>query len=235
MEEWRATQVDGYEVSDQGHVRSVDRTRPGRYGNPCRLRGRVLNPVMNKGYATVALGFGHRVYVHHCVLLAFIGERPPGAVGRHLDGNCHNNAASNLAWGSAWDNSQDARRHGTVSRGESRPMSVLTDRDVMCIRVRYANGETGADIARELGASAQSIMDAITGKTWGHIPGAVPSRGSSKVGIQKRYAPAKWRLSDGSRTQARADMRAGMSCRAAAKKWEVSEATMRRIRDEQPV
>lgn len=235
MEEWRATHVEGYEVSNLGRVRSVDRMRRGRYGNPVRVHGRILKPSWHKGYALVSLGFGRRERVHHCVLLAFVGCRPAGAVGRHLDGDPSNNAATNLAWGSHRDNSNDARLHGTISKGESRPLAELTNAAVAAARKRYADGESGASLAREFGVGNQTMMDAITGASWSHLPGAVPSRRFEKEHLRRVYATAKWSLCAAERAEARGEMNNGASCRATAKKWNVSEATMRRIRDEVPV
>lgn len=96
-----------YEVSDLGRVRSL--RRKGTYG-------RVLRPaVSRKGKRMVQL---HRpdsaktAYVHHLVLAAFVGSRPPGQVARHLDDNSADNTLSNLAYGTHGDNAQDKLRNG---------------------------------------------------------------------------------------------------------------------------
>lgn len=51
------------------------------------------------------------MYVHHAVLLAFVGPRPEGLLTRHLDGNCLNNRLDNLRYGTKSENSADFYRH----------------------------------------------------------------------------------------------------------------------------
>ena len=52
------------------------------------------------------------VLVHVLVLEAFVGPRPAGHEGRHLDDVRSNNTLSNLAWGTQGENYQDALRNG---------------------------------------------------------------------------------------------------------------------------
>lgn len=48
------------------------------------------------------------LYVHQVVCLTFHGPPPfEGALVRHLDNDASNNAAENLAWGTAKDNADD--------------------------------------------------------------------------------------------------------------------------------
>ncbi|MET8378015.1 NUMOD4 motif-containing HNH endonuclease [Streptomyces microflavus] len=108
-EEWR--QIAGYEglydVSNLGRVRSWSRLK----------RGAALRPLPNQqGYLSVALCSAGRVKyrkIHQLVLEAFVGPRPAGNVGRHLDGNLTNNVAGNLAWGTHSENMADCLKHGT--------------------------------------------------------------------------------------------------------------------------
>jgi len=54
------------------------------------------------------------VKVHHAVLEAFVGERPPGAIGRHFpDREVSNNRLANLSWSTQSQNMLDRRAHGT--------------------------------------------------------------------------------------------------------------------------
>src|ERR1022692_1435720 len=97
-----------YDVSDLGRVRSLPRRN---------CRGTVLRPTLTKlGYLRVepcADGSGRKVMVHVLVAAAFHGPCPPGLEVRHLDGNSQNNAASNLAYGTASENCLDMVQHGT--------------------------------------------------------------------------------------------------------------------------
>jgi hypothetical protein len=107
QEIWRpARGYEGaYEVSDQGRVRSLP-------GDPSRGRrgGKILKA--SGRYLAIDL-FGTRKGVHVLVAEAFHGPRPIGYEVRHLNGNAHDNRASNLAWGTPAENAQDKRLHGT--------------------------------------------------------------------------------------------------------------------------
>lgn len=109
MNEWRPIPgYPGYEVSDEGSVRSS------KYRQP-----RLLKPTTNPqtGYKQVYLradGRTHTWRVHALVLLAFVGPRPEGDVQvRHLDGDRLNNRLANLAYGTRSENMRDAVEHGT--------------------------------------------------------------------------------------------------------------------------
>jgi hypothetical protein len=107
-EQWRPIPGwEGYEVSDQGRVRSLQRTVE-RWSARCRtpvrlrLRGRILKPhVRRDGYASVALCEGGRPrtqLVHALVLDSFVGPAD-GRQSRHINGNRADNRLENLRWG----------------------------------------------------------------------------------------------------------------------------------------
>lgn len=102
-----------YEVSDQGHVRSLD--RPDAWGRPAR--GRVLKPyTTTSGHQRVTLclkGKIRRFFVHRLVLTAFVGPQPADTEACHNDGNPANNVVLNLRWDTKKANAQDRRAHGT--------------------------------------------------------------------------------------------------------------------------
>jgi len=120
MTEWRPIPGHpGYEASDDGRIRSIDRTivtQDGkRKGHSKFLRGVELRPTPSrKGYLRVplgkdAIGMG----VHRLVCMAFHGAQPvnrPHAA--HVDGNKLNNTPGNLYWATPSENSLDRVRHG---------------------------------------------------------------------------------------------------------------------------
>jgi hypothetical protein len=131
QETWRPIPGhSGYEVSDLGRVRSIDRAvikmtrgRP----VPHRLKGRVLKPgTTGRGYLMVVLGHGGATYVHHLVLQAFVGPRPDGHEAAHGDGNRTNNRLVNLRWATPKENAADRYRHGTVMFGSRHPLGART-------------------------------------------------------------------------------------------------------------
>lgn len=105
----------GYEVSDHGRVRSLDRKIQGKDGALRRYRGRLLSPTLSgeDGRLAVALEYGARAFTYVLVLTAFVGPRPDGYDGCHDDGDVTNNHVSNLYWGTRSQNMLDKQRHGT--------------------------------------------------------------------------------------------------------------------------
>ena len=105
----------GYEVSDSGLVRSVERTVIERNTGRSRVcKSKVLKPNLVKGYWQVGLSVGGELtykYVHQLVCEAFNGPRTGET--RHLDGNRLNNTPANLRWGTTKENAADRVRHGT--------------------------------------------------------------------------------------------------------------------------
>jgi transposase-like protein len=130
-ENWRPIPGrDGYEVSDLGRVRSVDRigTRRLRDGRTvlANLKGRLLKRhVLGTGYLLVRLGQG-QAYVHHLVLEAFVGPRPAGHQAAHGDGDRRNASLANLRWATPKENAADMLLHGTRLFGTRNPMGRKT-------------------------------------------------------------------------------------------------------------
>ena len=118
-EQWRPTVgYKGYEVSDLGRVRSLDRLISTSVGKGYRrIQGRILSPWTHYfGYKVVRLAADGKYvtwYVHALVLTAFRGSCPDGMVCRHLDGDPANNCLNNLCWGTQSENLLDEVRHGT--------------------------------------------------------------------------------------------------------------------------
>lgn len=106
-----------YDVSDQGRVRSLDRTDARGH----RVRGRMLKLVSQSetgpdSRRTVSIHWGgvqRTRLVHHLALEAFVGPRPDGTEACHGDGDAGNNALTNLRWDTHGANELDKIRHGT--------------------------------------------------------------------------------------------------------------------------
>jgi hypothetical protein len=102
-----------YEVSDQGTVRSIDRTFKGQDGATYKKRGRVLKTNRNKNveYQQVSLwnqNKGSSYYVHRLVATAHKPNPTALPEVNHKDGNRQNNLATNLEWTDSTGNSQHA-------------------------------------------------------------------------------------------------------------------------------
>lgn len=176
MEEWRPIPgFDGYEVSDLGRVRSVDRevVQISPWGGLIRrrIKGVLLKPGRHPdGHLIVNLSnrIAGTKFVHKLVLLTFIGPRPRGLQARHFDGNPANNRLDNLRYGTPKDNSEDAFRHGTRIRGERQGRARLTEKDVRDIR---ASNLMGVTLAKMYGVSPTQICNVRNGKAWSWLNG----------------------------------------------------------------
>lgn len=136
---------------------------------------RRLNPTTSRGgYHAVTLCNGpirRRVYVHVLILETFVGPCPEGMEARHYpDRDVTNNAIRNIRWGTAQENADDRREHGTVPRGECQWRAKLTADDIMSIRRRVADGESMYSVAKEYSVNDATIYDAVRRRTWAHVP-----------------------------------------------------------------
>jgi hypothetical protein len=136
---WIPGYEGGYAVSDQGRVFSFY----------CK---RVLKPgCMSGGHMSVALGRGNSRCLHDLVLSAFVGPRPKGYDGRHLNGNPADNRKSNLEWSTRSRNSQDKKWHAGAKTYK------LSAQDIMTIKYLIADGIRLKDIAASYGVHSVTI------------------------------------------------------------------------------
>lgn len=116
MVKWRAVPGwDGYfEVSDDGRVRSLDRTVPHPKSGMRRLKGRELRQAKagtGGGYLYVTLtraGERRNKYVHVLVLEAFVGPCPEGHEACHGPAGRYVNTPENLRWDTRRANVMDS-------------------------------------------------------------------------------------------------------------------------------
>lgn len=102
----------GYEVSDHGRVRSLDRVVVCVDGRKLSYRGQMLKLREEAGYHKVCLSRRQWRKVYLLVLEAFVGPRPPGMVGCHRDDVGTNNRLTNLRWDTISSNQKDRVRNG---------------------------------------------------------------------------------------------------------------------------
>ena len=130
-EEWLPViGFSGYEISNQGRVKSLTR----RNLSGAIRRGRILKQdVTQAGYCMVRPardGYKHARLVHRLVLEAFVGKCTESFQTRHLNGKRKDNNLSNLRWGSIQENKADQKRHGTGIQGSRNPKAKLVKADI---------------------------------------------------------------------------------------------------------
>jgi hypothetical protein len=120
LERWR--DIPGweglYQASDQGRIRSVDRSMPHSGYGTINLKGRVLSPapVGKSGHLKTNLwkdNIRHGLYVHRLVSLIWIGPCPDGQEVCHGPNGVSDNSVGNLSYGTHQQNSLDMYRDGT--------------------------------------------------------------------------------------------------------------------------
>lgn len=112
---------DGYEVSNLGRVRSLDRiikrraSRAQPNGAMVHLKGKPISPgVSSSGHLLVMLGRGAPRLIHRLVLEAFIGPCPDGMEALHFDDVKSHNHLGNLRWGTRSENLKDMYRNKRI-------------------------------------------------------------------------------------------------------------------------
>jgi hypothetical protein len=160
QEVWRPIPgYDGYEASNLGRVRSLDRWLEKKNRVKWFQRGRVLRQPSDHGYPRTKLG-----YVHTLVMLAFYGPPPDGMWAAHNDGDSSNNRLDNLRYATPSDNAMDRVAHGTANRGSRNGFAKLTEQQVLAIRSRIGKSQTA--LAEEFGVSVMCINTVVNRTGW---------------------------------------------------------------------
>jgi hypothetical protein len=155
---------DKYEVSDAGMVRSVD--------------GRILTPFNYGRYLAVSLDGrkDYRAYmvgwypIAYLVLTAFVGPRPDKYMCLHEDDDPHNNAVTNLYYGTHSHNAADAYANGAQRPiGELCGSARLTEAQVLEAMALHDAGWTYTRLGDRYGVNRATVHYAVTGHTWKHL------------------------------------------------------------------
>lgn len=156
---------DQYEVSNTGKVRSLPRTVP-HIKAYRTIPGRELKLQTQRSGHQYIKNFGGRggpmKWIHRLVYETFIGAIPEGLDVRHLDGDPKNNTVGNLAVGTRSENAHDVYDYGGKYKALQRD-------EVLAIRLRLANGERQADIAKDYKVTPATISAINTGKTFSYL------------------------------------------------------------------
>jgi hypothetical protein len=171
-EEWRPVPgYPGYEASNLGRVRSVDRWVIRSDGIRGFWRGTILQPTKQGRYLKVKLSARNTIAVHIVVCSAFHGPRPAGKHGvAHGNGDCHDNRAANLRWATVTENHADKAIHGTRTVGSKNGASKFTEADIRTIRkLRATDKMMVKDIAARYDTHYVHISRIVHRAIWKHV------------------------------------------------------------------
>jgi hypothetical protein len=172
----------GYDISDQGRVRSywhrkIIRAKNGRIADTEDVLGnfpkKILRP-SGKTYQQVILtkeGKHFTFLAHRLVLETFVGPCPPGMEARHGDGIPANCSLENLSWATHSENMLDRTKHGTNwdNRGMNCPTAKLTDVQVLEIRHLAHQGVTQGRIGAIYGIDQSHVSLIVNRRVWSHL------------------------------------------------------------------
>jgi len=160
MEAWKKiTGVEGYEVSDCGMVRSLDRTVVHSNGKRFRRKGRILSQALVRGYPRVRLGRDNGHYIARLVAQAFIPNPLNKPQVNHIDGVPTNNHVSNLEWATSSENIQHSYTVLNRASAVARPIKQLTRDGVFISKFKSAS-----DASRAIGGNRSHINECCCGK-----------------------------------------------------------------------
>lgn len=176
MEKWR--DIEGYEglyqVSNHGHVRSVDRVVKYSDGKPSRhFKGQEIKPLDgNNGYLFVNLSNNSkikRIGIHRLVALAFIQKPSDNVEVNHIDGNKKNNSVENLEWVTRRENILHSYRklgHKRPWKGRKMHNRKLTDKEASDIK---HSDISRAILAKKYHCNPSTICNIRAGKYYKEI------------------------------------------------------------------
>lgn len=188
--EWRPIKnAPYYLVSDEGHVKSVERFVKTFNGEKeCLRHIPETYPLKEKdirGYKNVSIIQydldmrpikRYMRQVHRLVLETFNPVcNMENLQVNHIDGNKSNNKLSNLEWVTPKENTVHAHKvlnHKRDQDGENNSMSKLTTNQVIEIikRINGRKKERDSKIAKDYGVSRKTIENIRLNRTWKHIP-----------------------------------------------------------------
>jgi hypothetical protein len=152
----------GYHAGSDGSIWS--RRNPAKW--------RQMKPYANdSGHLTVRLQLGNSKedvrFVHHLILLAFVGPPKLGQETRHFpDPNPGNNRLENLCWGTRKENVADMISQGRMPLGEKRSQAKLTRTKARQIYLLHILGCPDKWMVEQYGVTRGTLQAAYQGRTF---------------------------------------------------------------------
>jgi len=175
IEIWKKIKdLKGYEVSNLGNVRSVDRIITYKDNTKHLHKGALKTlRISTSGYLCVGLfqhNKQHMRYVHRLVAEAFLHRPKNTTQVDHLDMNKQNNKSSNLEWVTASENIKRMQVKYPIKKGEDASGAILTEKEVINIINLFNKGYSIKKVfSMYTIISKNNIQSIFNGRTWKHL------------------------------------------------------------------
>lgn len=174
MEKWiDCIEFSGYQVSNVGRVRSIDRKVKRSDGIIQKYKGKILKQrIRTDGYPVVTLslnGGRKHISVHRLMMLSFC---PTGNQSKmdvnHKNGIKVDNTLRNLEWMTRKQNIRHAFKNKiNENKGEKHYMAKLNQKKVDEIRELYSSGSHSySSLAKKYNVHTMTVAAIITKRTW---------------------------------------------------------------------
>lgn len=150
--------------------------------NGCWKWQRFIN---EKGYGIFSYK-NKRQRAHRTSYEIFVGEIPNGMFVCHKCDvrDCVN--PRHLFLGTAFDNNKDMEKKGRHVRGESHPLSKITAKEVMAMRIMHFTGASTKEVSLAFGKRKTWVGSILRMERWKHLP-------SVEKFIMDKFAPERSR------------------------------------------
>lgn len=168
-EVWKPVEgAEGYEVSNLGRARTLDRKIVYKDGRIATFKGKDLSVFRGAyGYPAIYLPGGKRKHVHRLVADAFLPRKEGCDVINHINGDKFDNRVENLEWSTASENNRHARATGLQNQhGENCNLTRYSEQIVQAVRRVHAKyGSSYRDLAVLFDMSEMQAADIVKGRT----------------------------------------------------------------------
>lgn len=123
------------------------------------------------GYGRVTVK-GKRVLAHRLAYAQHWGISLDSLEGISILHTCDTPACINpkhLFAGTQADNMRDRQEKGRQPKGSAHGRAMLTEEDILEIRLRTSHGEYQREVAKLFGVSKTTVSEIVSRKHWGHI------------------------------------------------------------------
>jgi DNA-binding transcriptional regulator YiaG len=176
VEEWKyIDDLQFYQISNLGNVRSVDRVVETRKG-PQKYKGKILKErITIWGYSQIAFRFSgkrNQFYVHRLVAYAFLGHEKGKEI-NHKNGIKTDNRLENLEWVTRSENVLHSikiglRNYKYLENMQPSRQHKLTIENILEIKkLKYKISQP--KLAKKFNVSKSLITKIHRGVIWGHI------------------------------------------------------------------